>query len=391
MENATDGCKRESARNKIGKFSPSLFAPGMFKKRRSAPGSSPATLVPHLVNGIANKAKIQVIEYDANHFDECEYTDVQQVITGLDKGKVTWINVDGLGDVEALQVLGNHFNLHPLALEDVLNIGQRPKTEAADDYLFIVAQMIYHDDGAELCNEQVSMFLGKNFLLTIQEEPDYDVFLSVRERLRSGRGMIRKSKADYLAYALLDSIIDHYYPVLEKIGADIDALEDLLLQRPTRDMVQTLHEQKRNLTQVRRFVWPMRDVVNSMLHDSSIFVVNSTKVYLRDCYDHVVQLMDLVESYREVTAGLMELYHSSVGLRTNEVMRVLTVITSVFIPLTFIVGVYGMNFAPHTEDGQPLPFNMPELYHPHGYMILMAIMAFIAIVQLYIFRRMKWL
>jgi magnesium transporter len=363
----------------------------MFKKRRSAPGSSPATLVPHLVDGVAQKAKIQMIEYDADHFQEQEFTEISEVIARLDRGKITWINVDGLGDLAALETLAAHFNLHPLALEDVLNIGQRPKTEAADDYLFIVAQMVYHDDEDDLCNEQVSMFLGKNFLITIQEEPDYDVFLSVRDRLRSGRGMSRKSKSDYLAYALLDSIIDNYYPVLEKIGADIDSLEDLLLQRPTRDMIQTLHAQKRNLTQVRRFVWPMRDVVNSLLHDNSVFVANSTKVYLRDCYDHVVQLMDLVESYREVTSGLMELYHSSVGLRTNEVMRVLTVITSVFIPLTFIVGIYGMNFAPHSDDGKPLPMNMPELYSPYGYITLMSIMAVIAIVQLYIFRQMKWL
>ncbi len=363
----------------------------MFKKRMSAPGSSPATLVPHTVNGVAQNAKIHVIEYGIDHFQEGEFTEIEKVIAQLDSRKVTWINVDGLGDVHALEALAAHYKLHPLALEDVLNIGQRPKTEAADDYLFIVAQMVYHDEQLKLCNEQVSMFLGKNILITIQEEPDYDVFRSVRERLRAGRGMIRKSNADYLAYALLDSIIDNYYPVLERIGADIDALEDLLLQRPTRDMVRKLHEQKRCLTQVRRFVWPMRDVVNSMLHDNSIFVVNSTKVYLRDCYDHVVQLMDLVESYREVTSSLMELYHSSVGLRTNEVMRVLTVITSVFIPLTFIVGVYGMNFAPHTEDGKPLPLNMPELYHPHGYIILMAIMVTIALIQLYIFRRMKWL
>ncbi len=332
-----------------------------------------------------------MIEYDADLFQEQEFTEIHEVIARLDREKITWINVDGLGDLPALEALAVHFNLHPLALEDVLNIGQRPKTEAADDYLFIIAQMVYHDDEDNLCNEQVSMFLGNNFLITIQEEPDYDVFLSVRERLRSGRGMSRKSKADYLAYALLDSIIDNYYPVLEKIGADIDSLEDLLLQRPTRDMVQTLHEQKRNLTHVRRLVWPMRDVINSMLHDNSVFVANTTKVYLRDCYDHVVQLMDLVESYREVSSGLMELYHSSVGLRTNEVMRVLTVITSVFIPLTFIVGVYGMNFAPHTEQGKPLPMNMPELYQPYGYIVLMSLMIAIAIVQLYIFRRMKWL
>lgn len=363
----------------------------MFKKRRPAPGTSPATLMPHLVDGKAAKAKLRTIEYDANHFVEREFADIENLLANIDSRKTTWINVDGLGDIAVLEALSKRFNLHPLALEDVLNTGQRPKTEEAEDYIFIVAQMVYHNEELDLCGEQVSVFLGKNVLITIQEEPDYDVFGQVRERLRSGRGMIRKSKADYLAYALLDSIIDHYYPVLEKIGADIDELEDQLLDHPTRDMMQKLHEHKRGLTQLRRFVWPMRDVVNSLLHDHSIYIARPTKVYLRDCYDHTVQLMDLVESYREVSAGLMELYHSSVGLRTNEVMRVLTVITSVFIPLTFLVGVYGMNFAPATVDGKPLPWNMPELYQPYGYLIAMLVMLFIAVIQLYIFRRMKWL
>ncbi|MEO5713294.1 MAG: magnesium/cobalt transporter CorA [Luteolibacter sp.] len=363
----------------------------MFKKRISAPGSSPATLVPHLVEGKAQKAKIHVISYDLNHFEERACSSVAEVFSQMDSRMVTWINVDGLGDIETLEALATHFKIHPLALEDVLNTGQRPKSEEGEDYLFIVSQMVYHDVELDLCGEQVSMFLGENFLITIQQEPEYDVFEHVRDRIRSGRGNIRKAKADYLAYALLDSIIDHYYPVLEKIGADIDELESRLLNNPTRDMVQTLHEHKRGLTQLRRFVWPMRDVVNSLLHDNSIFVAKTTKIYLRDCYDHTVQLMDLVESYREVSAGLMELYHSSVGLRTNEVMRVLTVITSVFIPLTFLVGVYGMNFAPETKDGKPLPLNMPELYHPYGYVALMIVMLVIAVAQLYLFRRMKWL
>ncbi len=363
----------------------------MFKKRRSVPGSSPATLVPHLVEGRAKKARIQVITYDLNHFHEQEYADIGEAIARMDSHLVTWINVDGLGDLETLEALAAHFHFHPLSLEDVLNTGQRPKSEEADDYLFIVAQMVYHDVELDLRGEQVSLFLGKSFLITIQEEPEYDVFEHVRDRLRAGRGTIRKSKADYLAYSLLDSIIDHYYPVLEKIGADIDELETRLLVNPTRDMVQKLHEHKRGLTQLRRFVWPMRDVVNSLLHDNSPFVAKSTKIYLRDCYDHTVQLMDLVESYREVSAGLMELYHSSVGLRTNEVMRVLTVVTSVFIPLTFLVGVYGMNFAPQTEDGKPLPLNMPELYQPHGYIVLLVVMLAIAVAQIYLFRRMKWL
>lgn len=363
----------------------------MFTKRHSPPGSPPATLLPHLVDGKGRKPAIQVIEYDKDHFEARDIVDVAELAEHLDNRKVTWINIDGLGDVEALKILGLKFNLHPLALEDVLNTGQRPKVEQAPDYVFIVAQMVYHDREKTICGEQVSMFLGRNFLITVQEEGDFDVFNPVRERIRAGGGLARRSKVDYLAYALLDSIIDHYYPVLEEIGGAIEELEDDLLQRPSREMVVTLHEYKRSLTQLRRFVWPLRDVVNGLLHDSSGFVGTPTKVYLRDCYDHTVQLMDLVESYKELTSGLMELYHSSVGLRTNEVMRVLTVITSIFIPLTFIVGVYGMNFAPEGSNGEKLPFNMPELYQPHGYVGVMGVMATIAIVQLILFKKMKWL
>jgi magnesium transporter len=363
----------------------------MFKTRHSVPGSSPATLVPHLVDGKVVRPTIHVIEYDKDHFEEREITDLAELNPRLLRRGVTWINIDGLGDVEALKTLGEQFNLHPLTLEDVLNTGQRPKNEVFPEYLFIVAQMVYQDRKQTICGEQVSMFLGRNYVITIQEEAEYDVFDPVRERIRAGHGSLRKTKADYLAYALLDSIIDHYYPVLEDLGTAIEELEDDLLENPSRGMVFTLHEYKRSLTQLRRYVWPLRDVVNSMLHDTSGYITSPTKVFLRDCYDHTVQLMDLVESYKEITSGLMELYHSSVGLRTNEVMRVLTVITSIFIPLTFIVGVYGMNFAPQTPDGKKLPLNMPELYLPHGYIDVMVVMLVIAVIQLIIFKKMKWL
>jgi magnesium transporter len=363
----------------------------MFKTRHSIPGTPPATLLPHLIDGQGIKPKIRLIEYDAAHLDDREIEDLDELLAHLDNQKVTWINIDGLGDVEALQKLGRKFNLHPLALEDVLHTGQRPKTEQFADYLFIVAEMIYEDDRRKMIGEQVSMFLGNNFLITVQEEGKMDVFEPVRERIRGGRGTIRKAGADYLAYALLDSIIDHYYPVLEGLGGAIEALEDNLLDKPSRVMVMRLHEYKRTLTQLRRFVWPLRDVVNGLLHDQSGYITEPTKIFLRDCYDHTVQLMDLVESYREVTSGLMELYLSSVGLRTNEVMRVLTVITSIFIPLTFIAGIYGMNFAPEPPEHRSLTMNMPELYHPYGYVGTMAVMLLIAIVQLVIFKKKKWL
>lgn len=363
----------------------------MFMKRHGPPGSSPATLTPHLVDGQARSPVIRIIEYDKDRLEEREDVGISGLGRDFDPRKVTWINIDGLGDIEALRFLGERFNLHPLALEDVLNTGQRPKIEVCADYVFICAQMVYQDKERTVCGEQVSLFLGKNFLISVQEEGDYDVFDPVRERIRSGRGFIRRSRADYLCYALLDSIIDHYYPVLEDLGESIEELEDQLLEKPSRETVFRLHEHRRQLTQLRRFVWPLRDVINSALHDSTGFISSPVKVFLRDCYDHTVQLMDLVESHKELTAALMELYHSSVGLRTNEIMRVLTVITSIFIPLTFIVGVYGMNFAAETADGRKLPFNMPELYQPYGYVGVVALMLLIAVVQLILFRKMKWL
>jgi magnesium transporter len=363
----------------------------MFKVRHSVPGTSPAALVPRTDSDKVSAPKIHLIKYDKDRLEEHEVTDMAELGNHLDKRGVTWINIDGLSDLDALKTLGAQFDLHPLALEDVWNTGQRPKTESFPEYVFIIAQMVYQNADEEICGEQVSMFLGRNFLITVQEEAEYDVFNPVRERIRSGHGMMRISKADYLAYALLDTIIDHYYPVLEEIGTAIEELEEKLLDKPSREMVVTLHEYKRNLTQIRRFVWPLRDVINSLLHDSSGFISNQPKVFLRDCYDHTVQLMDLVESYKELTTGLMELYHSSVALRTNDIMRVLTVITSIFIPLTFLVGVYGMNFSPTGASGEKLPLNMPELYSPYGYISLMVIMVVIAVVQLIIFKKMKWL
>lgn len=338
---------------------------------------------------MAQRAEIKLIRYDRENLVEKVVKDLSELEP--QKGGVTWIDVGGLGDVETLRALGEQFRIHPLALEDVLNTGQRPKVEFTGDYIFICMQMVYCEEEGGLFGEQVSMFLGRNFVITVQEDGERDTFDPVRERIRSGRGMIRKSGADYLAYALLDSIIDHYFPVIEELSEEMEDLEDRMLETPSRAMVIDLHGHRRNLTQIRRLVWPMRDVVNALLHDGSAFVTQPTRVFLRDCYDHTVQLMDLVDSLRELTTSLMELYHSSVGLRTNEIMRVLTVITSVFIPLTFVVGVYGMNFAPDDGDGMHLPLNMPELYHPFGYVGVMVFMLLIALGQLWFFRKMKWL
>jgi magnesium transporter len=352
----------------------------MFKKRYSRPGAAPATL--HAAPDASAAVVIKLMEYDK---DGCNERIIDSVAAlpdcrSANDGKIRWIEFNGLGDVEALKALGAKFALHPLALEDVLNVGQRPKLEPYPGHLFIIAQMIYHDADECLCGEQVSIFICGNYLISIQEDATMDVFDPVRQRIRAGGGNIRTMKADYLAYALLDAIVDHGFPVLEEIGEALQEIEDAVLTNPSKDTIGQLHNLKRTLMQLRRFVWPERDVVNSMLHGDSEFIRPETKVYLRDLYDHSVQIMDLIESYRDVATSLMDMYLSSVGLRTNEIMRVLTVLSSIFIPLTFLVGVYGMNFE-----------HMPELHTHWGYISLWLVMVAIAVGQLIFFHRKKWL
>ena len=352
----------------------------MFKRRRHVvPGEAPG-LLKLSQDSPKEPPIITLIEYGPDCLEERKDVSCDELLPHLSNELVTWINIDGLGDLSVLRILGERFNLHPLALEDVLDTSQRPKVEQYDDYLFIVAKMLYLDKDKEIGGEQVSMFLGKTFLITLQEEPERDVFEPIRARIRSEKGRIRKAGADYLAYALLDSIIDHYYPVLESIGAEIDAIEDELVDNPLVRPVGSLHEHKRTLTQIRRMVWPLRDVTNLLLHEESGLIQPETKVYLRDCYDHSVQLMDVVESYRDVLSGLTEIHISSIGLRTNEIMRVLTVVTSIFIPLTFIAGVYGMNFQ-----------HMPELSERWGYGGCLLLMLIVAIGQLIFFKKRRWL
>jgi len=351
----------------------------LIRRRRVVPGEAPGVL--KLSQDSPQEAPIiTLIEYGPDCLEERKDVGCEELLPHLNNELVTWINIDGLGDLSVLRILGQRFNLHPLALEDVLDTSQRPKVEQYDDYLFMVAKMIYVDKDKEIGAEQVSMFLGKTFLITLQEEAECDVFEPVRARIRSGKGRIRQAGSDYLAYALLDSIIDHYYPVLESIGTEIDTIEDELVDNPLVRPVGSLHEHKRTLTQIRRMVWPLRDVTNLLLHEDPGLIRPETKVYLRDCYDHSVQLMDVVESYRDVLSGLTEIHISSIGLRTNEIMRVLTVISSVFIPLTFIAGVYGMNFS-----------HMPELSEPWGYGACLALMLVVGVGQLLYFKKRHWL
>jgi magnesium transporter len=357
----------------------------MLKMRYHAPGTAPATLT---LRSEASRSKpvVTLVEYNAESIEERKIERVEDLFHCKTNNKVNWINVDGLGDIELLRAIGGHFGLHPLALEDVLNTGQRPKLEEYDNHFFIVAQMVFCEGKGDVSFEQVSIFLGRNFLITFQEEGTRDVFEAVRARLRNGRGFARKMGHDYLAYALLDAVVDHYFPVLESLGEVIEDLEDELVERPVRSCVMRLHELKRIFLQLRRSAWPEREVLNAMSRDESGLITHETKIFLRDCYDHTIQIMDVIESYRDLTSGMMDLYLSSLGMRTNEIMRVLTVVTTIFIPLTFIAGVYGMNF-----DTAASPYNMPELKHPYGYPICLAVMAIIAVGMVIFFRKKHWL
>jgi magnesium transporter len=271
-------------------------------------------------------------------------------------------------------------------LEDVVNVPHRPKVDFYDDQLLVIMQMVRPKaTGSGVSSEQVSFVLGKTFLVTFQEEPEWDSFEPVRDRIRRSMGSIRNQGADYLAYALLDTIVDSFFPVLEVIGETLEELENEVVENPTRNTIENIHRMRRGLMKLRRYIWPQRTVINSLIRDSDELISQEVRVYLQDVYDHIVQVVDIIENYREIAASLMDVYLSSVGNRMNEVMKLLTVISSVFIPLTFIAGVYGMNFNPEAS-----PFNMPELEWYWGYILCLATMILIGGVQVYFFWKRGW-
>jgi magnesium transporter len=349
----------------------------MQKVRYTAPGSAPATLVA-LPEQAGSKPKLQLIEYDAHSFQEREIE--LSDLDSIQSSRVSWINIGGLGDVETLQKVGEHFRIHPLALEDVFNTGQRPHLDEYDDQLFIVLQMAYEETEGELVFEQVSLLLGKHYVITIQEDAAADVFEPVRKRLREGLGNARFLHSDYLAYTLIDAVIDQFFPLSEALGDSIESMEEELLTAPNRDKLEKIHEFRQVLAQLRRAVWPAREVLARLLRDESGLIAEKTKPFLRDCLDHVLAIADLLETYRDITTSFMDLYVSSLSMRTNDIMRVLTIISSIFIPLTFIAGLYGMNFA-----------KMPELHWRFGYPGVLIVMLAVASGMILFFKRKNWL
>jgi magnesium transporter len=289
-----------------------------------------------------------------------------------------------LGDAKVISTIGNLFGLHQLALEDVVNVHQRAKVEDYPDHLFIVARMVERNEC--LLTEQVTMFLGQDYVITFQERPGKDCIEPVRERIRKGKGRLRTLAADSLAYALLDAIVDGFFPVLESYSDRLEAVEDIVVTQPNRSVVEGIHSIKSDLLIIRRALWPLREAINTLVRDHNSLIHDDTRIYLRDCYDHTVQLIDLVETYRELGADLRDLYLSSVSNRMNEIMKVLTIISTIFIPLTFIAGIYGMNF-----DTKVSPWNMPELEWYYGYPFSLALMLAVTVAMGIFFWRRGWI
>jgi magnesium transporter len=361
-----------------------MRAPRIRIRRRErygfVPGTPPGTVI---ISPVAHKPVMHVMAYNEKEFTESPITDIEEIRRYLSHWAVTWVNVDGLGDAQTIQRLGDMFGLHRLALEDVVEIQHRPKVDTYGDHLFFVTRMI--EEGFPVRTEQFSIFVGKRFVLTFQERPG-GCLDPVRKRIRESLGRIRNSGADYLAYSLIDAVVDAYYPFLDSFAERVEAIEEEVLSQPTPVTVSAIHKAKRDLMIVRRVISPTRETINSVLRDGGQPITEATRIYLRDCYDHTVHVLEMVELYREILAGLLDVYLSSVSNRMNEIMKVLTIIATIFIPLSFIAGVYGMNF-----DTGASPFNMPELRWKFGYLAFLLLVAGVAAFELSYFWRKGWL
>lgn len=354
-----------------------------FHKKYHPPGTPPGTLTSQ--PGHAAECRIHLTDYTDGEFTDKVLTDIDTCRDYAGRPSTTWIDVQGAFTVDVVRKLGDIFGLHPLAMEDVLNTGQRPKLDRFGEQLFIVMSLPASHDG-NILMEQVSIFFGENFVLSFHHGR-VERFEPVRHRLRNASGRIRSLGEDYLLYCLLDLVIDEAFPVLEDFGDRVERLETSALDSPDRSTVSEIQGLKRELLMMRRMLWPHRDVINSLLRDDTAMISDSTRIYLRDCYDHAVQVIDLIEMYRDITSGILDVYLSAMSNRLNDVMRVLTLIATIFIPLTFITGLYGMNFGNDTNS----PWAMPELRWYYGYPLSLLLMILVAVGMLVFFKRKKWL
>ena len=353
--------------------------PRPIKRISKAKGLPPGTLV-HIGEKKVEKVKMTKIIYDVDHFDEKECLNIEECLAHKDEPGVHWINIDGIHQTDIIQKIGDKYGLHPLVLEDIVNTDQRPKMEDHVDYIYVVLKMLYlNDKGDLIVAEQISLVLGNNYVISFQEKQG-DVFDPIRDRLRNNKGRIRKMGADYLAYALLDAVVDGYFVILERTGERMEALEQKVLISPIPKTLHFVHQLKSDMIFLRKSVWPLREVISAMMRSESKLISQNTDIYLRDVHDHTIQVVETIESYRETVTGLLDIYLSSISNRLNEVMKVLTIIATIFIPLTFIAGIYGMNFK-----------YMPELGWPWGYPLVLGAMVLVGLVMVAYFKRKKWI
>jgi magnesium transporter len=353
--------------------------PGSLKKRSAKTGLPPGSLV-HIGEEKPVETKVTVLHYNEDEYQEIEVKDIEQPLPPKDTPGVTWINVEGISHADTIEKIGKHFNLHPLLLEDIMNSDQRPKMEDYDDYLFVVLKKIYFDeDDVAIHAEQISMVLGPCFVITFHEN-NGSIFDPVRLMLKNDKGRIRKLGADYLVYSLIDVVVDNYFAILETLGERMEDLEARIIANPGAGTLKAMQALKRNMIFLRKAVWPLREVVSSMERDQSPLIHNDTHVYLRDVYDHSIHIMDTIETFRDTLAAMLDIYLSSISNRMNEIMKVLTIIATIFIPLTFIVGLYGMNFE-----------YMPELKLWWGYPAILLVMLAVSVFMIFYFKRKKWL
>ena len=350
-------------------------------RRRTAPGALPGSVV---TDPDAPKSVLRMMAFGPDKVEERNLSSVDEIRPYIGQWPVLWVNVDGLGDANAINALGEMFKLHKLALEDVVNVHQRAKVEPYPDNVYIVARMAEISQ-SRVGGDQLSMFVGKNCVLTFQERAG-DCFDSVRDQIRNARGRVRASGPDFLAYLLVDAVVDHYFPLLEQFGEIIEDLEDRVVENPHRLLIARIHETKHDLLVLRRTIWPLREAVHALFREPIPFFAEETRLHLRDTYDHTVQIIDLLETYRETASSMLDIYLSALSNRMNEIMKVLTIIATIFIPLSWVAGVYGMNF--RTEKS---PFNMPELDWYWGYPFALFLMVASVVAEVYFFWRKGWL
>lgn len=347
-------------------------------KPRRAQNLSPGT-VAYTGKKTDIETRLDIIDYSKDHYDRFESLSVEDAFRYEDASHITWINVNGLSNTDAIITLGNHFDLHPLIQEDIVTIHQRPKIDEYDDYLFLVFKMLHYNDSEQLTTEHISMVTGKDYVLTFQEAEN-DMFNILRERLEHGKGRIRGAGADYLMFSILDAVVDNYYSVMEFMGNKVEILEDKLFdKKEDPNMTEEIQDLKKEILKIRRAVQPLREVINRLEKIETPLIEDRTNKYIRDLYDHIIQVNENVEIYRDMIWGLMDMYMTTISNKMNEVMKVLTIMASIFIPLTFLAGIYGMNFD-----------YMPELHLKNGYFYLLGIMVLVIVGMVWYFKRKNW-